>query len=150
LKLRAAVDLALRRKRIQIRYYKKLQESSIPHPLNKQSVALVFCCTLLGAAAQILMKMGANKLSHPSLLQMATNLPLMAGYSLYGISTLLLVLALRKAQLSILYPIISLTYVWVTILSVIIFAESMNVSKVLGLLIIVCGVAVLGTDGRKK
>jgi multidrug transporter EmrE-like cation transporter len=94
--------------------------------------------------------MGANKLSHPSLLQMATNLPLMAGYSLYGISTLLLVLALRKAQLSILYPIISLTYVWVTILSVIIFAESMNVSKVLGLLIIVCGVAVLGTDGRKK
>ncbi len=80
---------------------------------------------------------------------MAMNLPLMAGYSLYGISTLLLVLALRKAQLSVLYPIISLTYVWVTILSVVIFGESLNVYKVVGLAIVVSGVAVLGLGGRK-
>src|SRR3712207_7394559 len=39
------------------------------------------------------------------------------GYSLYAVSTMLLVLALRKGQLSLLYPIISLTYVWVTLLS---------------------------------
>jgi len=137
-----------------IRYHEELPGAAASYssdrpPLNRQSVLLVFCCTLLGAAAQILMKTGANKLVHPSLVQMATNLPLMAGYSLYGISTLLLVLALRKAQLSVLYPIISLTYVWVTILSVIIFGESMNAYKVTGLVIVVCGVAVLGTDGRK-
>jgi multidrug transporter EmrE-like cation transporter len=117
--------------------------------LNRQSVALVFCCTLLGAAAQILMKTGANKLAHPTLLQMATNIPLLAGYGLYGISTMLLVLALRKAQLSVLYPIISLTYVWVTILSVMIFGESINIYKLVGLSIVVCGVGVLGLGGRK-
>jgi multidrug transporter EmrE-like cation transporter len=112
-------------------------------------VILVFCCTLLGAAAQILMKTGANRLAHPTLAQMITNLPLLAGYSLYGISTLLLVLALRNAHLSVLYPIISLTYVWVTILSVMIFGESLNVYKVLGLSVVVFGVAVLGSGGRK-
>jgi multidrug transporter EmrE-like cation transporter len=95
------------------------------------------------------MKTGANKLAHPTLLQMATNVPLIAGYGIYGISTVLLVLALRSAHLSVLYPIISLTYVWVTILSVLIFNESMNVYKVVGLAIVVCGVAVLGLGGRK-
>jgi len=75
---------------------------------------------------------------------MITNLPLMIGYSLYGISTLLLILALRKGELSVLYPIISLTYVWVTLLSITVFKESVNGFKAVGLAIIVIGVAVLG------
>jgi len=80
---------------------------------------------------------------------MLTNLYLLAGYSMYGISTVLLVLALRKGQLSILYPVISLTYVWVTILSVLVLKETMNPWKAMGVGIIVLGVAVLGRDGRK-
>ncbi len=81
-------------------------------------------------------------------MRIITNVPLFAGYALYGISTMLLVLALRKAQLSILYPIISLTYVWVAILSVVIFHESMNGFKLIGLITVISGVAVLGRDGR--
>ena len=73
---------------------------------------------------------------------------LFAGYSLYGISTALLILALRKGQLSLLYPVISLTYVWVTILSMLLFKETMNVNKAIGLATIVAGVAVLGRNGR--
>jgi multidrug transporter EmrE-like cation transporter len=80
---------------------------------------------------------------------MITNVPLVAGYSLYGISTVLLVLALRDGQLSILYPVISLTYVWVTFLSLFFFKESMNPWKLLGVLIIVAGVTVLGRDKKK-
>jgi multidrug transporter EmrE-like cation transporter len=117
--------------------------------LDKQAIGLVFCCTLLGAAAQILMKLGANRLAKPSLLQMITNLPLLIGYCFYGMSTLLLVLALRKAHLSVLYPIISLTYVWVTVLSMFIFHEQMNAFKIIGLTIVVSGVAVLGFGDRK-
>ena len=45
--------------------------------------------------------------------------------------------------------IISLTYVWVTILSVIIFGESVNIYKLIGLSVMVCGVAVLGLGSRK-
>lgn len=109
----------------------------------------MFLCTLTGAAAQIFMKMGASKISHPSIGQIITNVPLIVGYSLYGINTLLLALALRKAPLSLLYPIISLTYVWVTILSLLIFKENLNAFKVGGLCIVITGVAILGLDGRK-
>jgi multidrug transporter EmrE-like cation transporter len=114
---------------------------------------MVFLCTIFGAAAQVFIKSGANTLRYPTfqqtLLAAITNIPLVVGYSLYGISTMLLILALRRGQLSILYPVIALTYVWVTALSVMVFDETLNVFKLLGVALIVCGVAVLGRGGRK-
>src|SRR6202008_3869729 len=111
---------------------------------HRQGVALVFGCTLLGAAAQILLKTGANHMAQITLLNVITNWALIGGLSLYCVSTVLLVLALRDGELSLLYPVIALTYVWVTILSVAVFHESMNVFKLAGVTVIVAGVAVLG------
>lgn len=119
------------------------------NPVRRQPVGLVFCCTILGAAAQILMKTGANHLAQPGLIGMATNVPLMAGYCLYGLSTLLLVLALKDGELSLLYPVIALTYVWVTVLSFVVFHEDINPWKLVGIVLIVSGVAVLGKGGRR-
>jgi multidrug transporter EmrE-like cation transporter len=119
------------------------------HRHNIRAIGLVFCCTLIGAAAQVFMKLGATNIAHPSIMQIITNIPLMLGYCLYGVSTLLLVLSLREGQLSLLYPIISLTYVWVTVLSVLIFKETLNPYKIAGLAIVMTGVAVLGMDGKK-
>ena len=73
-----------------------------------------------------------------------TNVPLIAGYALYGINTLLMVLALRDGELSMLYPIIALTYVWVTLLSYTVLGETPNLYKNVGIVTIVIGVAVLG------
>ena len=123
--------------------------SAADTPVRRQPVALVFCCTLLGAAAQVLMKTGANQMAHPGLLGMLTNLPLLGGYCLYGISTLLLVLALKDGELSLLYPVIALTYVWVTILSFAIFHDQVNFWKLAGIVLIVGGVAVLGRGARR-
>jgi multidrug transporter EmrE-like cation transporter len=97
---------------------------------------LVFCCTLLGATAQLLLKTGANQLVHPNVLAMVTNLTLLSGLSLYGVSTVLLVLALRDGELSLLYP--------VTLLSLVVFHDRVNPIKLAGIAIIVVGVAVLG------
>ena len=69
---------------------------------------------------------------------------LFAGYAMYGVSTVLLVLALRHGQLSLLYPVFAMTYVWVTVLSVLVFHESMNGFKLAGITVIVGGIAVLG------
>jgi len=107
-------------------------------------MALVLSCTVLGAAAQMLMKIGLDHLGHPGIMGYLTSLPLLAGYSLYGLNTVLLVFALRDGELSILYPVIALTYVWVTVLSVYFFHESLNVFKLLGVAVVVAGVAVLG------
>lgn len=119
---------------------------------------MVVACTVLGAAAQMLIKRGTAVM--PPLLDPAgggvlaqvpmiawkilTNLPLFGGLACYGISTILLVLALRYGELSVLYPIIALTYVWVSVLSVAFLGESVNVYKAAGLVFIVLGVAVLG------
>ena len=108
-------------------------------------------CTVFGAAAQMLIKAGANALPHvsgvmPNLIAMALNPRLVAGYSLYGISTILLVVALRYGELSLLYPVIALTYVWVAILSVLVFHEYLNPLRLAGVVTIVVGVAILGRE----
>ncbi len=111
-------------------------------------ILLVCCCTVLGAAAQILMKIGMTHF-HPNVWALVTNVPLFIGYVLYGINTLLLVLALREGELSMLYPIIALTYVWVTLLSYTLLREPPNAFKNAGVAAIVLGVAVLGRGKAK-
>ena len=116
---------------------------------QRRSFLLVVCCTIIGAAAQILIKKGADTLGgNPTMLQtalaMVLNPALLAGFSMYGVSMVLLVMALRHGELSLLYPVFALTYVWVAILSVLILHESMNAFKLAGIAIIVGGIAVLG------
>ena len=122
-------------------------KSAVP---PKQSILLVLACTLVGAAAQLLIKSGMNQLTHITLPGVVTNVPLIAGYSFYGLNLLLLTIALQKAELSALYPIIALTYVWVTALSVFVFNETLNVYKIVGVTTIVFGVSILGWGGEKK
>jgi drug/metabolite transporter (DMT)-like permease len=120
---------------------------------RRKGLLIVVGCTLIGATAQVLIKSGANHLSHPgfvaALVGMLTNPPLFFGYCLYGVFTALMVYALRDGELSILFPLIALQYVWVSILSVVIFHEAMSPLKGAGVVTIVIGVAVLGRGGAK-
>jgi multidrug transporter EmrE-like cation transporter len=111
-------------------------------------MALVFLFTVFGAAAQMLMKMALGHLSHPGLLAYITSVPLLAGYFLYGMNTVLMIFALRDGELSILWPIIALTYVWVAILSALFFRESLNFFKLFGIALVVAGVAVMGKGSK--
>ena len=115
---------------------------------RRNSFLLVFTCTILGAAAQLLIKTGMNHFS-PHLMALATNLPLVAGYTLYGINTLMMVLALKNGEMSMLYPIIALTYVWTTLASYTLLGEPSNIYKNIGIVTIVLGVAVMGRRGKQ-
>jgi multidrug transporter EmrE-like cation transporter len=115
---------------------------------RRRSVLLVFCCTIVGAAAQIFMKKGMDAFT-PTVAGTLFNFPLILGYALYGVNTLMLVLALRDGELSMLYPIIALTYVWVTLISYTLLHEPPDLYKNLGISVIVVGVAVLGRGARK-
>lgn len=126
----------------------------------RRSFLLVFSCTLIGALAQILVKLGASQLGthvtlsdvarHPSLfvqfgVGMIQNPELFIGYCLYGVNTFLMALALKGRELSRLYPIIALTFVWVTVLSLVTLPdEHLNFFRVAGIAFIVGGVSVLG------
>ena len=117
---------------------------------HRRSTIAVAACTVFGAAAQILFKIGMSP-GHfvPTLTGLATNVPLITGYLCYGVFTVVLVLALKQGELSMLYPIISLTYVWVTLASYWLLHEPPNLYKNLGVATIVIGVAVLG-GGKHK
>ena len=100
-------------------------------------------------AAQYLIKTSASSLGALTLNSLMTNTPLWFGLALYGISTGLLILALRDGELSLLYPVISLTYVWVTIMSVAAFHEKLTFYKIAGIGVICLGVTLLG-KGRTE
>ena len=131
----------------------------------RRSYLLVFSCTVIGAAAQMLIKTGAGQLgSHITLvdvlrdpllvlrfgLGIASNPKLFCGYCLYGVNTFLMALALKGRELSRLYPIIALTYVWVTVLSLFFLSEHMNFFRAIGIAFIVGGVSVLGLKQIEK
>lgn len=78
-----------------------------------------------------------------------TNWELVLGYSLHACNAFLLILALRDGELSLLYPIIALTYVWVNILSMYFFHERPNLWKGVGILLVIGGVAMLGRASRR-
>ncbi len=112
------------------------------------SIALVVTSTVIGAAAQILLRFGADNLNGTGLRGILTNWPLLGGYVCLGVMTILVVLALRGGQLSVLYPIIALTYVWVTILSPRFFDDIINAPKIIGLALIIAGVSFIGAGSR--
>ena len=123
----------------------------IPEPnanARRNSFLLVFACTILGSLAQLLIKTGMNHFS-PQWQALVTNIPLIAGYTLYGINTLMMVLALKDGEMSMLYPIIALTYVWTTLASYLLLGEPSNLYKNVGIVTIVLGVAVMGWRGKQ-
>lgn len=129
------------------------RETAAVHPDKRRQAAwIVICCTLLIAIAQLLIKTGANRLSHAGLIGTFVGIftvpPLFAGYCLYAVFTVLFVYALRHGEVSVLYPLIALGYVWVTILSSLVFHEAMNPLKLLAIATIVAGVSVLGWGGK--
>jgi drug/metabolite transporter (DMT)-like permease len=129
-------------------------EVHVPDPAKRKlAIFIVLACTLLVAIAQYLIKLGANRLSHAGLLATTIGIltipQLFAGYCLYAVFTALFVYALRHGELSVLYPLIALSYVWVTITAVVAFHEALNPYKIVGVLVIVGGVAVLGWGGGK-
>ncbi len=101
-----------------------------------------------------MIKLGANRLSHAGLLATLIGIltipQLFFGYCLYGVFTVMFIYALRHGELSILYPLIALSYVWVTITAVVAFHETTNPFKIVGVLVIILGVAVLGWGGGSK
>ena len=122
---------------------------------RRQSVALVFFCTLISACAQILFKIGAHNLPALGPTALLTNpvlalrnVPLLAGLTLYGLFMAVFVFALKDMELSILYPVISFSYVWVALLSFLIFHETLNPWKAVGITTIMLGVMALGRDRR--
>ncbi|MBI2653666.1 EamA family transporter [Candidatus Woesearchaeota archaeon] len=107
------------------------------------AIMLVITATLTGAFGPILLKRAsAKKLSKISSLM--KNYHLFGGVALYTAGTLLFIPALKGGDLSVLYPFVALTYIWVSLLSVKFLGEKMNKVKWIGIALIILGVTFIG------
>lgn len=102
---------------------------------------------ILGSVGQFILKLAAGELKTGSgILRFGLsmiNLKMMLAIACFVISMLMWVMVLRKLELSIAYPMISMGYVFVMFLSYYFLQEQLYLTKVLGTGLIVAGVIVL-------
>lgn len=108
------------------------------------AIALVILCTAFTSFAQILYKYGANRLP-----ELITNVPLIAGLFLYGIGAVMLIVSFKGGDVSVLYPIIATSYIWVSLLSNYYFGEQLNIYKWIGIALIIAGISLISYAGKK-
>ena len=106
-------------------------------------VLLVLLAGLIGAFGAVLLKRGSKELSL-NIIRLIKNKSVVAGVVLYGLASVIFVSALKHGELSILYPLVSTTYIWVALLSIKFLDERMNQHKWLGIFLIIIGVCILG------
>lgn len=111
------------------------------------AILIVLFCTLLTSSGQYFMKLGVNNLQ--SLLSVV-NLNVVLGLGLYILGGTLLVIALKYGELSTLYPIISLSFVWIFIISAFILGEAIIFANVVGLASIILGVSFIGWGANSE
>ena len=111
-----------------------------------EAILLTLFCALLGSAGQIFFKLGSNKITE-NLSSWLTNWQIILGMGIYGLSAILFIIALKYGKLSVLYPVIATTYIWVTMISYYIFKEQINYSNWIGVFLIICGVFMIALRG---
>ena len=120
--------------------------------MNISSFSYLFAGILLNACAQLLLKAGTNRLGEitlapstllPTLLQLGTNLPILGGLALYGLSVITWIAGLSRVDVSIAYPLLSLGYVVNAIAAYYLFGEVLSTQRILAIGIILIGVYIL-------
>jgi len=111
------------------------------------SIAWVLGASFFGSFGALFLKIGAGKLGK-SIVSVATNWRLMLGIAFYLFSSVLFVLGVRKGELSVLYPMVSLGSVWTLFWSRLILGEPLTRPKFIALGMILCGIALLGLGTR--
>ena len=110
------------------------------------SILLVVLGSFIGSFGAVFLKLGSSKLRHG--LMQIFNIRLAAGAAMYLLSTCFFIVALQKGELSVLFPLVSLGYVWTMVWSRIFFGEPFTRDKFLGLALILIGVSFIGMGNR--
>ncbi|HLC20037.1 MAG TPA: hypothetical protein VJK72_03895 [Candidatus Nanoarchaeia archaeon] len=104
-----------------------------------KSVFLVLFASLLLSMAQLLLKSASSTFAFT--FEGLFQIDLILGIAFLGITAALFIVALRDGELTVLYPLMATSYVWVAIASPLLFpSDSLNVLKLAGVGSIIIGV----------
>lgn len=121
-----------------------------------RAILLLLTAISLGAGGQICLKIGVNALNQggnasPLVILRGIFTPyVLAGFLLYGISSLLYLVALSRLDLSYAYPFVALSFVMVTLLSWYLLDETLPLLRVVGLVLILGGVLTVAASYRAE
>lgn len=111
-------------------------------------IFLILISIFFAAFGQIFMKIGMNKLGiteiseiikPQKLLNIFTNIPILAGILSYFLGLLIWLSLLSKLEVGSLYPLISIGYIITAIFGIIFLREKLTFFKILGISLIILG-----------
>jgi multidrug transporter EmrE-like cation transporter len=111
-------------------------------PLLLHSMLLVLAASVVGSFGAVFLKFGSARVTSNPLSFL--NLQLVLGVALYLGSSVFYSLGIRGGQLSILYPLVSLGYIWTLFWARLFFNESFTRQKFMGLGLILVGAVLVG------
>ena len=106
------------------------------------TIGLVLFCGLLGALGQLLFKLGSASVSL-NISSWLVNWKVLLGMALYSFSAVLFIVALKHGNLSVLYPLIATSYIWVALLAIRFLGEPFSLLKWLGIALIIGGISLI-------
>ncbi|MGB9748372.1 MAG: EamA family transporter [Candidatus Woesearchaeota archaeon] len=107
-------------------------------------ISLVIIATMMGAFGSLFLKFGSKKKT--GLRELLRNYELIIGFLLYGSSTIPFIAALKFGELSYVYPLTALSYVWVTLISKKYLNEKITANKIFGIVLIIIGVILISAS----
>ena len=113
------------------------------------ALVLIILTTLCTSSAALLNKKGATMLEL-TLQGTIFNPFLVAGFSLLVVGAVFLMLSLKGGDVSVIYPVIASSYIWVTIGSAVFFSETINNFKIIGVVFIVLGVIIVNLGQKEE
>lgn len=129
-----------------LKLYCVMSEGAIVGCYNSKIIFLIILCTLFTCIGQLFFKRGSALLD--GTMGGFLNWFLVLGFTSYGLGALFMIFAFREGELSVLYPILATSYLWVGLLSVVFFGEVLTVWKWSGMILILLSVSVLGFSVR--
>lgn len=112
-----------------------------------ESMWLVLLAGFIGSFGAVLLKAGSAKL-HLGLRYLFLNYRLAGGVVLFVTSSYFFVLGVRRGELSVLYPLVALGYLWTLLWSRLFFKEPVTRNKVVGIALILIGIGFIGFGNR--
>ena len=106
------------------------------------SILLVFTAAFVGSFGAVFLKSGAGRL-HRELRTLLLNWRLAAGIILFLLSSVFFIAGIRKGELTVLYPMVSLSYIFTLFWSRMFFGEPLTRNKFAGLGLILLGIVFL-------
>ena len=107
-----------------------------------RSMLLVFTASVIGSLGMAFLKMGSAHLTRS--LWSFLNPKLLFGIALFLFSSVFYAWGIKDGQLSVLYPMVALGYVWGLLWAKLFFKEAITKPKIVGLAMILLGVCFVG------